>query len=104
MAFISHEQKSIINEFLSEEPLWFKLSYPYLWHPLKGMVHSATIFMIVAVSAERFRAVCHPLARRQVNSISAFQVMVIWETRSPIRFRKADWMTVLIYRILLPGS
>ena len=60
-------QKAIVGNFLKEEPLWFKMSYPYFWHPIKGMVKNGTIFMVVAVSAERYRAICHPLRKRQVN-------------------------------------
>ncbi len=60
-------QKAIIGTFVVEEPLWFKKSYPFFWHPVKGMIQSGAIFMVVAVSAERFRAVCHPLSKRQVN-------------------------------------
>ena len=48
-------QKSIIGNFVKEEPLWYKLSYPFVWHPVKGMIQSAAIFMVVAVSAERYR-------------------------------------------------
>jgi hypothetical protein len=58
-------QKAIIGNFVTEEPLWFKLTYPFLWHPVKGMIQSGAIFMVVAVSAERYRAVCHPLSKRQ---------------------------------------
>ncbi|TRY75012.1 hypothetical protein TCAL_12119, partial [Tigriopus californicus] len=58
-------EKSVIGAFLGEEPLWYKLTFPYFWYPFKGMILSATIFMLVAVSAERHRAVCHPMARRQ---------------------------------------
>ena len=48
-------------------PLWYNLSYPYFWYPLKGILLSANIFMTVAVSAERFRAICHPFSKRQVG-------------------------------------
>ena len=44
--------------------MWFKLSYPYFWHPAKGMIQTSTIFMVVAVSAERFRAFCYPMSKR----------------------------------------
>ena len=59
-------EKSIIGNFLSTEPMWYKISYPYFWHPVcRGIIQSCTIFMVVAVSAERYRAVCHPMSKRQ---------------------------------------
>ena len=58
-------QKCIAYHF--DEPLWFRLSYPYLWHPIKGIFLSATIFMVIAVSAERFRAICYPFSDRHVS-------------------------------------
>jgi hypothetical protein len=61
-------QKAIVGNFLMEEPHWFKMSYPYFWHPIKGMVKNGTIFMVVAVSAERYKAICHPLRKRQVKT------------------------------------
>ena len=48
-------------------PEWYNKTYPYVWHPIKGISLSATIFMVVAVSAERFRAVCHPFSRHHVS-------------------------------------
>ncbi len=58
-------QKSIIGTFVTVEPFWYKVSYPFFWHPVKGMVQSGAIFMVVAVSAERYRAVCQPFSKRQ---------------------------------------
>ena len=52
------------------EPLWFRLSYPYFWHPIKGIFLCSTIYMVVAVSAERFRAICYPFSERHVSKIS----------------------------------
>jgi len=74
-------QKAIVGNFLKPEPHWFKLSYPYFWHPFKGMVKNGTIFMVVAVSAERYRAICYPLSKRQVkqkahNCLYFFQILV----------------------------
>ena len=66
----SFVQKSIIPYFTGELPsipLWYKVTYPYFWHPFKGIIVTTTIYMIVAVSAERFRAVCYPLSRRHVR-------------------------------------
>ena len=52
------------------EPLWFRLSYPYFWHPIKGIFLCATIYMVVAVSAERFRAICYPFSERHVSNLA----------------------------------
>ena len=62
--------RSIIPHFTRkspEEPTWFKMTFPYIWHPFKGMIVCSTIYMIFAVSAERFRAVCYPLSKHQVS-------------------------------------
>ena len=50
-----------------DNQLWYNLSFPYFWHPMKGIILSASIFIIVAVSAERFRAICYPFTKRQVG-------------------------------------
>ena len=55
-----------IEEYVTE-PFWYRLTYALFWHPMKGIVHSASIFMVVAVSAERFRAVCYPFSRKHVS-------------------------------------
>ena len=59
-------QKSIVRHFMAP-PEWYNRTYPYIWHPVKGIALSITIFMVVAVSAERFRAVCHPFSRQYVS-------------------------------------
>ena len=60
-------QKSIVQHFQQPHE-WYNKTYPYIWHPLKGISLSATIFMVVSVSAERFRAVCHPMSRKHVST------------------------------------
>ena len=63
-------QKSIVPYFSNdsgEEPDWFKITFVYLWYPFKGIILTATIYMMVAISAERFRAVCYPLSNRHVS-------------------------------------
>ena len=60
-------QKSIVQHF-QQPPEWYNKTYPYIWHPLKGISLSATIFMVISVSAERFRAVCHPMSRKHVST------------------------------------
>ncbi len=61
-------QRALIGCFLNGEPHWYRVSFPGFWYPVRAMLTNATIFMLVAVSAERFRAVCYPLSKRQVGS------------------------------------
>jgi hypothetical protein len=42
----------------------YRISYPYFLHPISSNVQSVTVFMVVAISAERYRAICHPLSLR----------------------------------------
>lgn len=46
------------------EPYWYCVSFPYVLHPYKGIFLTASIFMVVAISAERHRAICSPLTHR----------------------------------------
>ena len=66
----SFVQKSLIPYFTNvspSEPEWFKVTYPYFWYPFRGIIVTITIYMMVAISAERFRAVCYPLSKRHVS-------------------------------------
>ena len=29
-------EKAVIGNFIASEPIWYKISYPYFWHPCKG--------------------------------------------------------------------
>ena len=42
----------------------YKLIFPYFWHPFKNIANSGCIFMVVAVSAERYFAICKPLTAK----------------------------------------
>ncbi len=44
---------SICGQFLSKEPYLYRVTYPYLLHPVRNMVLTASIYMVVAISAER---------------------------------------------------
>ena len=74
--------KSIIPNWANTdgiEPYWFRVSFPAFWHPFKGIIVTITIYMVVAVSAERFRAVCHPLSKRHVSSYLHKSFVYIYE-------------------------
>ena len=63
-------ENSILPHFTSispVEPYWFTIAYPYFWFPFKGIIRTAAIYMMVAISAERFRAVCYPISKRHVR-------------------------------------
>ena len=61
-------QKSIVQHFMNpQEPEWYEKTYPFIWHPLKGILLSGTIFMTLAVSTERFRSFCSPMEPKIVS-------------------------------------
>lgn len=55
---------SVCGQFLSSEPAWYQVAYPYVVHPFRNMTLTASIFMVVAISVERYKAICHPLKYR----------------------------------------
>ena len=76
-------QKSVVQHFM-KPPEWYNKTYPYVWHPIKGISLSATIFMVVAVSAERFRAVCHPFSRHHVSINYHSVKLVPWNLKNTL--------------------
>ena len=46
---------SIFGVFLKEEPHWYVVTYPFLIHPGRGFIRTSAIYMVVAVSTERYR-------------------------------------------------
>ena len=48
-------EMSIVGVFMKAEPYWYVVSYPYVVHPGRGIIQTAAIFMVVAVSTERYR-------------------------------------------------
>ena len=55
------------------EPYWYRMLYPYMLHPLKNIALTSSIFMVVAISAERHRAIVDPLNHR-----ATFWPYLIW--------------------------
>ncbi len=48
-------EMSVIGVFMKKEPYWYIVTYPFIIHPGRGMIHTSAIFMVVAVSTERYR-------------------------------------------------
>ena len=61
----------------SYEPYWYRILYPYLLHPLKNIALTSSIFTVVAISAERHRAIVDPLNHRPTFWPYLFWVIVI---------------------------
>ena len=59
------------------EPYWYRMLYPYMLHPLKHIALTSSIFMVVAISAERHRAIVDPLNHRATFWPYLFWVVVI---------------------------
>ena len=42
-------EKAVIGNFVGSEPIWYKISYPYFWHPCKGGLISEGSFKLVPI-------------------------------------------------------
>ena len=60
------------SNVFGENPDWYRLLYPYFIHPGKAIFVSATVFMVVAVSADRQRAICHSMLYRVSFTVLIF--------------------------------
>ena len=73
---------AMTNVVFDSQPDWYKILYPYVIHPGKAISMSATVLMVVAVSADRQRAICHPMLYRVSFSL------ISWH-----KLQKASWET-----------
>ena len=48
-------EMSVVGVFMKQEPNWYILAYPYFIHPIRGIIQTTAIFMVVAVATERYR-------------------------------------------------
>ena len=80
-------------------PDWYKVLYPFVIHPGKTISMSATVFMVVAVSADRQRAICHPMLYR-VRNLKPEMFKFLNQCFARLRF----WKSVLDSRNLLDGA
>ncbi|TRY61862.1 hypothetical protein TCAL_12552 [Tigriopus californicus] len=50
--------------FVCHPPLWYRRLFSHFLFPGKFIVLSCSIYMVVAISAERYKAICYPLRHR----------------------------------------
>ena len=67
LALIADMMTQKLATYYLGDPAWYIRSFPYFWHPAKGIILGFTIFMVVGVTAERYRAICHPFSKRHVS-------------------------------------
>lgn len=90
---------TFMRSFKEPEPLWYRLTYPYVLWPLKWVFMSCTIFMVVAISAERHRAICSPLTHRP-----KFWPYVFMVTFSACKFSNVSILTIALKCVSLPQA
>jgi len=65
----------MLNQKDEEEPLlpvetppnWYQQIFPLFLHPVKSACVSGCVYMVVAVAANRHRAICYPMLYRRVH-------------------------------------
>ena len=53
-----------MDGFGNAQPAWYKTLFPLLLHPAKSILMSVCVYMIVAIAANRFQAICYPMKYR----------------------------------------
>ena len=77
-------QLSILYNILTYSPLFrYKVIFPYFWYPFKNVVTSGCVFMVVAVAAERYFAICKPLTLKPkpiffIRLVTFHSVNIYW--------------------------
>ncbi len=91
---------SICGQFLSSEPYLYKVTYPYLLHPVRNMVLTASIFMVVAISAERYVLKWTEKCQRSKRQIEALGKLVGLHSFSHPRIFQIRTMKTFFWMIL----
>merc|ERR1712079_189878 len=68
---------------MSSEPHWFIYIFPYLLWPLGNISITSTVLMVVAVSTERYLAICRPL---QYKPSPIFYIILVFLTSIGVNF------------------
>ncbi len=74
LVFFLIDSVTMVQE--GDMPKWYISLYPYLLHPGKAISLSATVYMVVAVAADRQRAICHPMLYRVRRTTSLLSVNI----------------------------
>ena len=74
---LDHMTTNVFGQTDGQTPDWYKILYPYVIHPGKAIFVSATVFMVVAVSADRQRAICHSMLYRVISQSHLILLMYI---------------------------
>ena len=70
-------EMSVVGVFMKQEPNWYILAYPYFIHPIRGIIQTAAIFMVVAVATERYRSVILICDKKQANRFSFSNITLL---------------------------
>lgn len=68
---------------MAAEPNWFIYIFPYLLWPLGNISITSTVLMVVAVSTERYLAICRPL---QYKPSPIFYILLVFLTSIAVNF------------------
>ena len=68
---------------MNSEPDWFIYIFPYLLWPLGNISITSTVLMVVAVSTERYLAICRPL---QYKPSPIFYILLVFFTSLGVNF------------------
>lgn len=66
-----------LTAFENPEPAWYKALFPYFWHPFKNVATTCCAYMVVAIAAERYHAICRPLKYKPRTAHYSLIVIVL---------------------------
>nr|XP_040569928.1 FMRFamide receptor-like [Lepeophtheirus salmonis] len=90
--FMAMSTSTIAANFHSQaQPPWFKILFPYFLWPFGHIAITASVLMVVAVSAERYLAICRPLQYKPSPSFYVFLVMFISFSVNAGKFLEYRW-------------
>ena len=74
---------------MKSQPDWFIYTFPYLLWPLGNISITSTVLMVVAVSTERYLAICRPL---QYKPSPIFYIILVLLTSLAVNLgRFLEW-------------